>query len=183
MSAYASCISQKRPSGGSPINKLSEAMAALVMVRSCAACLQKNGCFAEYHATLLWMHDDIWRVLGDIAALSSLPHFVAHEADLLVEYIRAMKNNKEAQKIEEQGDVWMLSAMTMLLDDVGVALRDPAKIVLVQPIIDAGFSVQMGVADSAGFFDVHKRAEQFVHEIYGRMAGFKMRKKRKGKKK
>lgn len=170
-------ITLKRPTGGSPITRLPEVLAALVMVRSCAANLHKIGAYEENSATLLWIHDEVWIVLAELADLAHNPVGVSLECDALVEHIRQLKKNKDATKVVERGEVWMVSSMAMLLDDIMVALRDPAKQQLVKPIVEAGFNLQMSVEDSAEFYGVHNQADRWVKEIYSQMATF--RKKRR----
>ena len=154
-------ITHKRPRG-SKITKLHHVLALMVLVESTAKNMLKFDEYEDHFATIHWIAEDAYKSCGLLADTS--PRAVWHSAmaDKLVEKIR---NGEKCEKAIDNGGLWLLSVLNMILDDIDTALRDPVKKKIIAPLVGAALDLQRKFDNGrdVSFLD---EANVFMDEIY-----------------
>lgn len=149
------------------------AIAKVFIVEAASAALSRAPEAAHLQPSLLWMEEESARVVVELAKMTQRPDRTIRKVQAIIDHVKGLKEYVEAPapdaKPAPHSDVYLAAANTMLLDDIYVTLRDPAKIRLIEPLHQAAVSVEEALDHDCSLIDVRREADNFIAAVYQRI--------------
>lgn len=162
------------PASPNPIKKrpgkyYAEVLAKLLVVETSARVLSQLKEAEAYQPALLWMREEVERVMIELAHLTDKPMKHAKRADRIIKAVRAMKDDLPADaEPEPDGDIYLASAITIILDDLLAAMSQKESD-LVKPLLECALTVEGGLDKDFEKYDTRKEAASFIERVYQRI--------------
>ena len=155
-----------------------ETLAKLIVVETSVNILSRIKETKDYHPALVWMKDEVERVALEMAKLAKQPVKTAYKADEIIDHIKNLRGNEVPIPTEEErqagepphSEVYLASAVTIILDDLVQLVRDPIKLDLLKPLHECAVNVEQGLDAGCVLYDVRKEADEFIELIYAKIA-------------
>lgn len=159
-------ITHKRDNGN--IKDISNVFCFLELIAACAKNLQSvPGKVEEYYPTLVWIEEETQPTIQAVVNTMNpdLARAYLARTDRTVIRFRAMvpDDYDPDDNHSELDGLWMITAMSMLIDDVMQAVRDPEKLKLISPLEDTINSLQQKFDQE--IIELYDDANDFVKRV------------------
>lgn len=151
-----------------------ESIAKIFIVEATAGALSRAEETKKWHPSLLWLEQAASDAVVAFANLTDKPAKTIDKVAAVIERVKALKDDltlsPDQTEPEPHSDVYLASAITMLLDDLVSTIRDKNKLAIIEPLHECAVNVESELDRDLQLFDVRKEADMFVEAINYRIA-------------